>query len=91
MFGRAGHSPFLRDGEIELVLEPVDLASGKQYRTTSQLFIETGEDCKYDNLPKGKLLIFEHMDEETFCFTSSEEVGVGYRLHRGDVNFIEPI
>lgn len=84
MFGRAGHSPFFRNGAIELVLEPIELKPGATYKTTSWLWVGINDD-------EGEIdheieIIFDGMDDETFIFHDYE--GVKYRLDRGDANHI---
>ena len=76
MHGRAGHSPFLRDGTIDMVLEDIELTPGATYKTTNWMWVEIGDD--QDGLDGGAELIFDEMDEETYCF--HDRGGTKYRL-----------
>lgn len=87
MYGRAGHSPFLREDGIESVLLDIEFVPGESYKTTKWLW--TIIDGIGGELETGSELIFYCMDEKVFCFVGED--GVKYRLHRGNVNFVKPI
>ena len=84
MFSRAGGAPYLVDGKVELILEPVELEVGKTYLTQAWMWVGIGD--QEDVLEAGARLVFDRIEDESFCFHDADEVQ--YRLHRGDVNFI---
>jgi hypothetical protein len=93
MFSRQGHTLFVLEGELKLVLEEKNFQSGERFRLERYLYVSML--TPVDDVPEiVKLeadveLVFEKMEGDAFRFHNAE--GTVYLLHRGDINFIAAI